>query len=104
MFLENLDYLLKSNNMSRSDLAKAVKISSATITLWYKGNYENISLSILRRITNYFNITLDDLVDNDLSKEKIDLITLDINTYSYKELALIKDIIQVVKDNREERI
>lgn len=78
-FLENLEVLLFTHHMTRSDLARAINLSPSTINSWFNRSCENVSLKSLVAISEYFNITLDELVNgneitvhNDsLSKEEI---------------------------------
>lgn len=67
-FLENLDDLLHVNKMSRSDLARAIGIGPSTVNAWFNRSCENVSLKSLVAVADYFKITLDDLVNGDLSK------------------------------------
>ena len=64
-FLENLDYLLKSNKMTRSDLARAINIAPSTINSWFNRSCDGVALKSLVEIANYFNVTLDDLVNGE---------------------------------------
>ncbi len=42
-FLTNLDFLLKSHNMKRADLAREIGIAPSTINSWYARGSEWIS-------------------------------------------------------------
>ncbi len=64
-FLKNLDILLFSRKMTRSDLARAIDISPSTINSWYNRSCEGVTLKNLIKISNYFNISLDDLVNGE---------------------------------------
>lgn len=66
-FLENLDILLYRNKLTRSDLARAAGLSPSTVNAWFNRSCENVSLKSLVEIAQYFNVTLDDLVNGDLS-------------------------------------
>lgn len=83
-FLDNLTKLLKRENLSRAELAKRLNIAPSTINSWYNRGYENVSLKFLLKISNYFNVSLEALingdVDNDKSKEK-EIINLFIEYY-----------------------
>lgn len=69
-FLNNLDYLLKLNRMSRSDLGRAVSISPSTINSWFNRSSDGVALKSLVDIANYFNISLDILVNSaDIAKD-----------------------------------
>lgn len=83
-FLKNLTHLMEINNMSRNDLAKAVGIAPSTISSWYNRGYENISLKTLLKLSRFFNITIDELVDGSIAD-------------NYKELNEIKRIREFLK-------
>lgn len=96
-FLANLNELLRINNMNKSDLSRAVNIAPSTINAWYKGNYENISLSILIKITKYFNITLEELINGN-----IEAIYFTTEEFSKSELKAIVSFSNFLKDYRKE--
>ena len=83
-FLENLTKLLNRENLSRAELAKRLNIAPSTINSWYNRGYENVSLKFLLKISNYFNVSLETLVNGDIdsneSKEK-ELMNLFIEYY-----------------------
>lgn len=60
--LENLDMLLSEQNLSKRKFAFEIGVSPSTVHSWYQRNFENISLGYLIKISDYFNITIDELV------------------------------------------
>lgn len=56
--------LLKKNRMTAKDLAKAVGLSGGNITDWKTGR-ANPSVSSLKKIANYFNVSLEWLLENE---------------------------------------
>ena len=66
-FIKNLDYLLEKKEMKKSDLAREINVAPSTISAWYNGKYEKVSLQVLKKLSNYFNVTMDELVNDDLS-------------------------------------
>lgn len=96
-FLDNLTYLMNSYNMNRSDFAKATGIAISTVNSWYNRGYENVSLKTLLKITDYFDISLEQLVYDDTNKS----ITFSTKDYSDKELQLIKNFSIFLKQNRD---
>lgn len=52
-FLDILTSLLKSHNMTRSDLARAIDVPPSTINSWYARGAEKVSIKILQKIANY---------------------------------------------------
>ena len=69
MFLINLDNLIEEKGLSRNELSKRVGIAQSTISSWYNRGYENISLKNLIKLSDYFNISLDELVFGKSNKE-----------------------------------
>lgn len=60
--LDNLDMLLSERNLSKRKFAFEINVSPSTVHSWYQRGFENISLDYLIKISNYFNITIDELV------------------------------------------
>ena len=79
-FLNNLEKLLKENNMKKSDLARIIGISQPTINAWYTKGYENVSLSTLMKISKLFKITLEELLNGDLEN-----VSFSSDEYSHEE-------------------
>lgn len=84
--LKNLDYLMRTNNLTRAKLARELNIAPSTINTWFNKGCENISLRFLIKISDYFQITIDDLVHADLEKGTTD-----------KELRLIQSISRIMR-------
>lgn len=64
----NIKYLRKKNNYTATQLADLLNIGRSQINNIECG-YSKCSLNILIELHNIFNISLDDLVFKDLSKE-----------------------------------
>lgn len=64
-FLDSLDKLLKSNNMTRSDLGRALDIPISTINSWYNRSSDGVALKTLVAIAKYFDVSLDYLVNGE---------------------------------------
>lgn len=62
MFLVNLDKLIESQGISKNEFSKKVGIAPSTISSWYNKGYENISLKTLIKLSEYFDISLDELI------------------------------------------
>lgn len=67
-FLDNLTKLLERENLSRAELAKRLRIAPSTINSWYNRGYENVSLKFLLKISNYFNVSLETLINGDVDR------------------------------------
>ena len=71
MFLVNLDRLIESQGISKNEFSKKVGIAPSTISSWYNKGYENISLKTLIKLSDYFNISLDELIFGDSKNKKL---------------------------------
>lgn len=96
-FLENLEQLLKMNNMKKSELAKQIGITQPTINAWYTKGYENVSLSTLLKISKLFNITLEELINGN-----INTIYFSADEYTNEELNIIINFGEFLKTSRKE--
>lgn len=96
-FLENLENLLELHSMKKSELAKSIGITQPTITAWYSKGCENVSLSILRKISSLFHVTLDELIYGE-----IETISFNVKNYSTEELQVIRTVTQFIQSSRKE--
>lgn len=70
MFSQNLKYLRKKHDMEQIDLAhKLGRKSASSISEWEKGKYTP-KMATLSKISEIFNVNIDDLMGTDLSIEK----------------------------------
>ena len=95
-FLTNLDLLLKSNNMKRADLARAINVAPSTINSWYARGAEKVNLKVLNSISNYFNVSLEVLING------TSFTSLHFTEYEYtkQELELIANFGKMLKESR----
>ena len=61
-FLNNLERLMETYNMSRSDVARACGVSYSAISSWWNRGYENVSMQTLLKLSKCFNCTIEELV------------------------------------------
>ena len=61
-FYENLKNLRKLQNIDQATLAKEINVSPKTISHWETG-YTEPSISQLIALADFFDLTLDELVD-----------------------------------------
>lgn len=73
MLPQNLKYLRKKHHISQRDLAEAVELARSTIGDYERGRSEP-DIKTLIRLTDYFKISLDDLILKDLKKEDYEII------------------------------
>lgn len=95
-FLTNLDLLLKSNDMKRADLARAINVAPSTINSWYARGSEKVNIKVLKDIAAFFNISLEVLINGDT------LTSLYFSEYEYtkQELELIANFSKFLKESR----
>ena len=95
-FLHNLDYLLHINKMSRAELARTIGIAPSTINAWYTKDYKGITLKNLVKLSNCFEITIEDLVNGDITS-----LSFTTENYTESELKAIKDFSDYIKRSRD---
>ena len=87
-FLEELNFLMEKYHLNKSTLSKACDIPYTTIDGWYKRGYEGLKLPTLKKLSNYFEISLDYWADETLI-EPIPK-NIDNSSLTQKELNLIE--------------
>lgn len=95
-FLHNLDYLLHINKMSRAELARTIGIAPSTINAWYTKDYKGITLKNLVKLSNCFEITIEDLVNGEITS-----LSFTSENYTESELKAIKDFSDYIKRSRD---
>lgn len=95
-FLDNLDFLLKSNHMKRADLARAIHVAPSTINSWYARGSDNINIKVLKNIAAYFGVSLEFLINGD----NITSVIFNDNDYTQDELELIANFGKMLKESR----
>lgn len=64
-FLEKLDMLMAERHINKSILSKESDIPYTTIAGFYTKGYDKVKLSTLKKLSQYFGVTLDELVADD---------------------------------------
>ena len=96
-FLENLDYLLKANNMTRSDLARALNMSPSTINSWFNRSCDGVALKSLVEISKYFAVSLDTLVNGDDIEDYVPIHEIKVTNpspFNEREIAQLKRLVK----------
>jgi len=68
---ENILSLRRKLKLTQEDLASALSVSSQSVSNWERGGYPDITL--LPKIANFFNITVDELIGNDEVTRQADI-------------------------------
>lgn len=61
-FTDNLQALMSAKGISRRRLAKECGISPSAVNSWFNRSAENISLQTLKKLSDYFGISIEELV------------------------------------------
>lgn len=67
MFLDVINGLMADRGINKSVLSKESGIPYTTIDGWYKKGYNNIGLATLRKLCQYFGVSLDYLMEQETS-------------------------------------
>lgn len=100
-FIKNLDYLLEKKEMKKSDLAREINVAPSTISAWYNGKYEKVSLQVLKKLSNYFNVTMDELVNDDLSNSNEIKLIYSSKYFTKEELISIDNFVKLIDSYKE---
>ena len=100
-FIKNLDYLLEKKEMKKSDLAREINVAPSTISAWHNGKYEKVSLQVLKKLSNYFNVTMDELVNDDLSNSNEIKLIYSSNHFTKEELISIDNFVNLIDSYKE---
>lgn len=68
-FIEKLDMLMETHNLNRSELSRYSGIPYSTISGLYDKGYDNIKLSTLKKLTEFFDVSIDYMVFDDISNK-----------------------------------
>lgn len=98
-FLEKLDFLLKEKDINKHQLSKITGIPYTTIDSFYKKGYDNIKLSTLLKLSNYFKCTLDYLVVDDDTEESIKINSSD--SENSKTLLELYEAVEDLSENEQ---
>ena len=93
-FLTNLETLLKGRNMTKADLSRELKIPASTISSWTR-NSESINLTTLRKISSYFNVSLEELING-----TVETVTFTTHDFSSDELILLVEFSKFLLKSR----
>ncbi len=67
-FLDKLDALMAENNLNKKSLANDSGIAYTTIVNWYKRGYDNMTISIFKKLCDYFGVTMDSMARNEVEQ------------------------------------
>lgn len=97
-FTDNLQALMSAKGISRRRLAKECGISPSAVNSWFNRSAENISLQTLKKLSDYFGISIEELVHGRQQRSEI---TFSSETYTNDELEQIKQFAHFLIRQRE---
>lgn len=95
-FTEKLDDLMWERRINKSQLSRETGIPYTTIDSFYKKGTDNIKLSTLKKLSSYFNVSLDYLTDDDITDKNHNKSLLEKSYYLDDEAAKYAE--QIHKD------
>lgn len=98
-FLKNLEQLMISYNMNRSELARACGLSTSTVNSWWNRGCENVGLQTLLKLSKFFGCTIEELVHGVPDHTLV----FTSHEYSVDELELINLYASFLKKVRSEK-
>lgn len=97
-FLDNLCTLMSAKGVSRRKMAKDCGLSPSAVNSWFNRGYENISLQTLRKLSDYFGISMEELVYGRPMRHEV---VFDSTTYTEDELRQITQFAHFLIRQRE---
>ena len=97
-FTDNLQAPMSAKGISRRRLAKECGISPGAVNGWFNRSAENISLPTLKKLSDYFGISIEELVHGTKTRHEL-VFTSD--TYTEDELNQIKQFAHFLIERRE---
>lgn len=97
-FTDNLQALMSAKGISRRRLAKECGISPSAVNSWFNRSAENISLPTLKKLSEYFGISIEELVNGKQQQREI---TFSSSAYTDAELDQIKQFAHFLIRQRE---
>lgn len=78
-FLEKLDYLKNREKLNNNTLSQKTGIPYTTIDSFYKKGYKNMKFETLEKLSRFFNVSLDYLMNDDIADEKYGINSDEVN-------------------------
>ncbi len=96
MFHEKLRELRLKKGLSQVQLSKVLNISQTSYSQWERGVCEP-NIETLKKISRYFNISLDILLESNINPKTIDEIRLELENLDIEQLKkLLLDILDLI--------
>lgn len=69
MLAENLKYLRTNEGISQENLCRELRVCLSTYQKLERGTVKNPNLGFLKDISNYYNVTIDDMLKKSLTPD-----------------------------------
>ena len=104
-FSKNLEFLRKSKNISRSELASKINVNQSTISRWENEDM-GVTVDNAYDVANFFNVSVADLTGKDLTKENNVFDETEVLFDKYKDVLSESDknIIKAIIEERKKEI
>ena len=101
----NLKYLRTQKNLKQEDIAKILGRNRTLVSAW-ENNTREINLIDLTKLSLFFNISIDDLIEKDLTNEKNEFDEIEILFDKNKKYLTSSDkaIIKTIIEERKKEI
>ena len=103
--IEKLNILMKRKNIKNiSQLSKETNIPYTTLKSIFDGDVNDIRLSTSRKLCDYFKITLDDLLDDDIKLEDFKVASyngISTDGLDEKDIEEINRFVEFVKNKKK---
>lgn len=104
--IEKLHILMKRNNIKNiSQLSKETKIPYTTLKSIFDGDVNDIRLSTSRKLCDYFKITLDDLLDDDIELNDFKYASnngINIDGLNENEIEEVNRFVEFIRNKKKE--
>lgn len=101
---EKLDLLMKERGMNRADLSRETGVPYSTLASLYDKGYENVKLSTLKKLADFFECSLDYIADDNITEREHKPTTIaahhDGDKFTEEELEEIEKFKEFIKARR----
>ena len=70
--LEKIDYLLSENKLNKRKLSMQAEIPYSTVDGWYKRGYENMTLTVFKKLCSFFQVDMTSMAFDELEIQPYD--------------------------------
>lgn len=67
-FLEKLDFLMYKNGINKDKFSILADIPYTTIDGWYKRGYANMTVTVFKKVCDYFHVTMDSMARDEIEE------------------------------------